>query len=1162
MFDLPDRNERRATPRWRAALSRATIVATTCCMTAVTLMNAAGAIASPALPAASTGPAPTLEVNVVPQKDGRSAYLEISTSSNSLPTTLHVLVNGKDASNRLDSESCNSGPCLAATLGREDGLKTGKNVIGAYGKMADGRVVSGRARFGLTPSAPAGSSHLTKLNPLGMPVSAKAGATQAVSATVAAPFLPPTVSLYTNYDGGYQYGGNSWLTVGQSPYPTSSPQGCGSGPQIYTAIVFDRTQLTEKTTAPENSPMCLSSGAALTQYLQGLPNGDLVVVTTNFNHDADLPFDTSAIGGKAYQASDAVGGYMIIGATGATPGTAYESRFNQNLTFGMPQARGILQEDAGGNYNFLPSEVIRYVVMPNAPAGAFHAGAAGSAIQMSSTAKQLSQDPTHVYRSYTPPAGTDGFWMLVLNRSTLEPVNACTPEQSDANVLFESDCGKFYGTNSSTHDSAASQSAYAQLASDLNAAYKDPWQLVILTTVGNATCCDWMSAVAAGGSIGDFTTALTSMGGTPSLTTYPATGWNSAVTSAYTLVTASGLGNALSGTVAESSTVLLNDHGQTGTIMGTLQRNNDGGLFTPADTNQEYPQLLINNGGMDNQFVTTTVALQQPVAWPALDQSHLLPGADSIQGQIGAYRFISYSLLTNKYIVGASGSHLDDLHYFFTSSLSTNINYHYFDPIDLPWPGAGSAEFTSCTSVSSGASSDDTCNYTFGPDDTVSFTYNDFIAVRGQTSKEVEDLTNVMVYFLTGSTNLKDVVISGNSSVGVALTGAAATILGSDLVPDAAHKSVQVSWESILGAVNGILTIAAGVPGIADLAAPLVDVSKIAPKVSQAIKVGGAISNEVAGAAGLASGAGTIRSTSTTSPLPARYSKFSQTIAQLANGVLEDQMASGFDAVVDSIASDWGRLSNIGPRVVDSDDPAFFSPDQTAQITAIQAATTSASQQFYLGLMPTLYQVHYWHAVAPGAYWINSTTQVSQPDMQYGIPPGVEQSCATLKSAFYLPTDPSSGKYIAAPDNVFLRTATVGGQTSSYNGDNPFSNYKGPIDMWIIATAPKNLGESSESIKLMDTQLASTLFSSSGLALPMQQFVSPTGPMAASWYDAGVHTNNQVIGNIPNADVLSHWFEVQQGCAKDSNGENKGGSTSPGGTTRRSETLLRPQPYR
>jgi hypothetical protein len=284
----------------------------------------------------------------------------------------------------------------------------------------------------------------------------------------------------------------------------------------------------------------------------------------------------------------------------------------------------------------------------------------------------------------------------------------------------------------------------------------------------------------------------------------------------------------------------------------------------------------------------------------------------------------------------------------------------------------------------------------------------------------------------------------------------------------------------------------------------------------------------VAGAAGLASGAGTIRSTSTTSPLPAKYSKFSDTIAQLANGALENQMASGFDAVVDSITSDWGRLAAIGPRVVDSDDPAFFTPDQTSQLTAIQAATTAASQQFYLGLMPTMYQVHYWHAVMQNTYWNTPTTQISSPDMQYGTPDG--PNCGDDKSAFYLPTDPTTGKYTGVPDYTSVETATVGGANSTYNGDRPFTNDSGPIDMWVIAEPPKNLGSTSETIKAMDGQLGATLFSSTGLALPMQQFVSPVGPMAGNWFDAGAHTNNQVIGNLPNDHIFSHFWEVQNGC--------------------------------
>jgi hypothetical protein len=1129
-------------------LRLATITAAYCLMSAL-LFNTTGVAANSS---PHRAPASQLSVTATPQ-GSTQAHIEISSASGSLPSSLNVLLNGQDVSGKMLSGLCDNGSsCLSATLSQADGLRAGKNVIGAYARLPDGRRMSGRARFALANassiSAPTAIAAKAQVNAQGMPLAARATATQA---TVASPFLPPTVSLKTNYAGGYSYGGNSWITLGQTQYPTSNPQGC-SGTTVWTAIVFDRTQLTEKTQTPENSPACFSSSAALTQYLQGLPAGDLVIAGTNYGQNADMPLDTSAIGGNVYQSvakQPAVAGYMIIGATGATPGTAYEARFAQGLTGGGPQAFGILQEDAGGNYNFLPSEVIRYVVMPNAPAEAFHSGPIGSAIQMSTTAQQQSDDSAHTYRSYAPPSGIDGFWLLRLSGATLEPLTACGSTSDGGNVLFETSCGTFYPTNSTTHDAATSQSAYLQLAQDLTAASNDSWQLVLLTTVGNATCCDWMSAVAAGGNIINFSQALTSMGGTMALTTYPQNGWDPTLTSAYTLVTASGLGNAQSGPVAESSTVLLNDHGQTGTIMGTLQRNNNAGVFTPADINQQYPQLLIDNGGLDNQFVTTTVALQQPVTWPALDQNNLLAGADSISGQINAYRFISYSLLTNQYMVGASGSHLDDLHFFFTGSTATSINYHYFDPINMPWPGANPppSGFTPCSSVTPGNNGDDTCNYSFSANDSIAFTHNDFVAVQKQTSLEVRNLTNVLVYFLTGSTNLKDVMISGNSSVGVALTGAASTIIGSDLVPNAATTTVNISWESILGSVNGLLTIAAGVPGLADLAAPLKDGDEVAAEVRNAIRVGGAISNEVAGGAGLASGAGTIASKSGTHPLPAKYSKFAQTIGQLADGALADQIASGFDAVVDSITSDWARLANIGPRVVNSDDPAFFSPTQSSQTVAINASTASASRQFYLALMPTLYQVHYWHAVAQNTYFASSSpdSQINQPDMMYGKPQ--EEGCSLKGSGFYMTADPTTGKYTAVPDYVSIAVATVGGQNSSYNGDEPFSNDPGPIDYYVIASAPTNLGASSERINTMDPQLASTLFSAAGLALPMQQFVSSTGPMATSWYDAGVHTNNKVIANIPNAYVFSYWVGVQDQCFSSVQGQSGGGGTSSGG---------------
>ncbi len=80
----------------------------------------------------------------------------------------------------------------------------------------------------------------------------------------------------------------------------------------------------------------------------------------------------------------------------------------------------------------------------------------------------------------------------------------------------------------------------------------------------------------------------------------------------------------------------------------------------------------------------TKLGASQPVAWPELSGT-LMSGADSVAGQEAAYHYISYTLL-NYYIDGVAGDFLDDIHYFFTGSNSNYINYHYFNPINLPLP--------------------------------------------------------------------------------------------------------------------------------------------------------------------------------------------------------------------------------------------------------------------------------------------------------------------------------------------------------------------------------------------------------------------------------------------------------------------------------------------
>jgi hypothetical protein len=95
---------------------------------------------------------------------------------------------------------------------------------------------------------------------------------------------------------------------------------------------------------------------------------------------------------------------------------------------------------------------------------------------------------------------------------------------------------------------------------------------------------------------------------------------------------------------------------------------------------------------------------------------------------VWAYQYISYQLISQHYIKGAQGVYLDDIHYYFTGGNNTYIDYHTFDPANLPYSGGTCYTWTDPVS-----NQPLTC-----------FTQQDFSAVAKQVSTEVVDLINVL----------------------------------------------------------------------------------------------------------------------------------------------------------------------------------------------------------------------------------------------------------------------------------------------------------------------------------------------------------------------------------------------------------------------------------
>ena len=286
-------------------------------------------------------------------------------------------------------------------------------------------------------------------------------------------------------------------------------------------------------------------------------------------------------------------------------------------------------------------------------------------------------------------------------------------------------CGQFFPTG--TSDAPTAANAYINLTKALENA--SPNELQFLVSVGtaaySASQTPFEVAQSAGGVFaGTFGAVLESLGGTPgkTLSLY-------APGSAYTLMTCPGCGGSLNGPAVLSTTVSA-QQGQTGFVHGLLGRDLDG-LYWSTQASQENQTQNAANLGAD--FTMSIVGSQAPVEWPELS-STLIAGASTVTGQNAAYHYLSYQLVTQHYIQGAQGNYRDDLHFYFTGSNNTYIDYHTFDPVNngqsnVPFPGMpGTLLFVARS-----------CNKQHPP----CFTQQDLLAVALQVHTEIVDFDNV-----------------------------------------------------------------------------------------------------------------------------------------------------------------------------------------------------------------------------------------------------------------------------------------------------------------------------------------------------------------------------------------------------------------------------------
>lgn len=958
--------------------------------------------------------------------------------------SLIVKLNGKDVSSHFQESPCSSGVCSSAVLSTYEGVRDGKNVLSATSKNEDGTASSSRMHFDGAVSA--------KASPMALSASASTGTLPTLSS-----FLPPTVALTTLTPGGAPTNGN-WIQVGsQLQLPVGACQ------STYSVIVLDRQTLQQKTGAPEISPRCFATSETLVPYLQSLKGlNDLVIVGTlqgqttdaaayNPNVNGSIPFDTTSIGGRIYNcpkcswlppvnSTDMPLQYIAIGVPGAEPGSAFEN-YSTATNTNPAGANGALFEDASGNYNFQPSGSVEYMVQP---------GVTGTNASIQINYAPSAPNYEVVYQPPTIASSTYGFWLLVLDRNTLTALPGCQANAPADGTIVVPNCGQYFPTGAGpSQDPTQIGNLRVALQGVTNS------QLAILTTVGAA---GWDTPInmanANGGDNGtlDLAPVLQSYGIPDKLILQTAG-------STFTMIGTPGLGGPLNGHNI-LSTSYLSQQGQTGYVHGTLSYDNHG-LFEP-DHSQQEPGFQ-SGTVVDTANVELGLALsQQPVEWPEFVNP--LATGNSLQGQMQAYQYLSYYLLNNWYIAGqanadgtlspgVTGPYAYDIHYFFTGSLNTLIDYHTYDPLNVSYP---SVPWTS-------------------PDGTtLNFTQQEFNSVKSQLHNETVDLNNVLSLFVSGSTNLKDVIAAGNSNTALALLQAFSTVSANINEQGVALNQttpVKVSpWHIANMISSDISPYASLLSGGAITGNDIKTADRVLGYIHDMFKMAGSIGG------GLASG-----KQSSTSDLPRLDYSLDTTVGQMAGLSLQSQYLAGFDATLDAITGDWNKLQAIGGPPVTGQ--TLFSSTQVAQNAAIAQITTAEQKSMYMSVIPSVFQVHYWNMTSSGA---------TLPNFGY-TSSGKIGSC----SAFYPAISGGSlGAAVTYPTYGGTSYLEMWSNPPGYGYPFKYSTYN-PFKDWFVLSLPFiNPGHSDASAQAMTNSLASILFGNSGgVNLSLDEFVSYGGPM-------------------------------------------------------------------
>jgi len=561
-----------------------------------------------------------------------SVKVKIELGPDADAASLKVTLNGKNITSQLSSGSCADGVCTeTATVDSQDGLSDGSNVVRASVEGGRHGLIDVRSsRFYL-------ASH-----PLGD------------TPGVQVAYYTPTSIGFRTFPAGGNGNTSLMITTGYKDQvsdpvqnypalPNSKDPNDPNGPNYsmipkedlqitmscyawhYQAIVLKRSDPTVvETETCQNDEAGVESDFQ-SKMARPLDDTDLVVFSTTLNNTTLSGLDTSMLGGTNYSKVDAAHypqQYVMLGVKGATPGTAHESyrvaADPQNTDF--PKLTGTMLQDSNNNYNFVPDLEADFQVISGSNAS----------IQVGSN-------------TYTPPAKTTGmFWLMVLDRTVLQPVNtynngnytACSGSGSQA-------CGMLFDARS---DGGKALAATINQISDRN--------LIFLATTG----CPFDKAGQASSELGQ---ALHNIGGMSQSPIY----MNDASKGCgYSLVSVNDAKHVSFNQSQALSWTYFSTQKELGSVHGYLSKNN-AGVYDVAGKDQMLNKTDLNGDTILASAVDYTfghLGSQGRWEWPMTETT----------GELAAYHDISYQLLSDQQ-VNETGYNDYDVRFFYTNQ--TNL---------------------------------------------------------------------------------------------------------------------------------------------------------------------------------------------------------------------------------------------------------------------------------------------------------------------------------------------------------------------------------------------------------------------------------------------------------------------------------------------------------